>query len=64
MAIKMKYNISSFPFKKVRDTADATLVQGQRDATETIFGEGDAKKIEEAIKITENIQDELEENID
>ena len=45
MAFKMTYNKDSFPFKK-NTHADEVLVEGQKDATETVFGEGDKAKID------------------
>ena len=42
MAFRMKYGKGNFPFKK----ADKTLVDGAKDATETIFSEGDEDKID------------------
>tara|TARA_E500000331_G_scaffold313811_1_gene322717 strand:- start:166 stop:342 length:177 start_codon:yes stop_codon:yes gene_type:complete len=47
MAFKMTYNKTNFPFKK-NTNADEVLVEGQKDATETIFGDGDKAKINAA----------------
>ena len=45
MAFKMTYSKDSFPFKK-NTHADEVLVEGQKDATETVFGEADKAKID------------------
>ena len=45
MAFKMAYNKNNFPFKK-NTNADEVLVEGQKDATPTIFGKGEQAKVD------------------
>ena len=67
MAFKMKYNKSSFPFKKTE--ADEALIKGQKEATETVFGIGDKAKVDmyskigdEAAELTAEYKEKLDEN--
>ena len=55
MAFKMKYNKSSFPFKKTE--ADEALIKGQKEATETVFGVGDKAKVDMYSKIGDEASD-------
>ena len=55
MAFKMKYNKSSFPFKKTE--ADEALIRGQKEATETVFGIGDKAKVDMYSKIGDEVSD-------
>jgi len=49
---RMMHNKDSFPFKKNTD-ADEVLVEGQGEATETIFGKGQKAKINAANRIAD-----------
>ena len=55
MAFKMKYNKSSFPFKKT--AAEEALIRGQKEATETVFGVGDKAKVDMYSKIGDEASD-------
>ena len=55
MAFKMKYNKSSFPFKKTE--ADEALIKGQKEATETVFGVGDKAIVDMYSKIGDEASD-------
>ena len=63
MAFKMTYNKDNFPFKKNTDT-DEVLVEGQKDATETVFGKGDEAKINAANKVANNAAKHYEESME
>ena len=63
MAFKITYNRDNFPIK-VTDTADKILVEGQRDATETIFGKGDKAKINAANVIADESAEHAEESLE